>query len=152
MDERRGISPPATGGSPLPQFNPSDDLDAPNKKLYAAMAAEFLGLMFFQLCESGFRCVDATGWPAAAPHPIDTPQPAADGGVAHEEVAAFGNGISLAVLVWATANVSGGHLNPAVTLSTMVTGHMHWKRGLLYMGRWAVGARSIDTGLATPTC
>lgn len=33
------------------QFNPSGDMDAPNKRLYAALAAEFLGLMFFQLCE-----------------------------------------------------------------------------------------------------
>eukprot|EP00887_Chlorella_sp_A99_P005504 scaffold1.g5504.t1 len=97
---------------PYDKFNPSGDVDSPNKKLYAALAAEFLGLMFFQLY----------------------------GGVAHEEVAAFGNGLTLAVLVWATANVSGGHLNPAVTLSTMITGHMHWRRGLAYMGAQYLGS------------
>ncbi len=28
--------------------------------------------------------------------------------------------------VYATKPVSGGHLNPALTLATTVSGHMHW--------------------------
>ena len=39
----------------------------------------------------------------------------------------------------ATANVSGGHLNPAVTLGTIISGHMHWKRGLAYMAAQFLG-------------
>jgi glycerol uptake facilitator-like aquaporin len=35
--------------------------------------------------------------------------------------------------VYATANVSGGHVNPAVTLANCLTGHMSWGRGGLYM-------------------
>lgn len=35
--------------------------------------------------------------------------------------------------MFATANVSGGHLNPAVTLGTIISGHIPWRRGLLYM-------------------
>jgi glycerol uptake facilitator-like aquaporin len=30
--------------------------------------------------------------------------------------------------VYATKPVSGGHLNPALTLATTVSGHMHWVR------------------------
>ena len=35
--------------------------------------------------------------------------------------------------VYITANVSGGHLNPAVTFATCLTGHTSWNRGGLYM-------------------
>ena len=34
--------------------------------------------------------------------------------------------------VYCTANVSGGHLNPAVTFATCLTGHTSWGKGLLY--------------------
>jgi glycerol uptake facilitator-like aquaporin len=37
--------------------------------------------------------------------------------------AALGNGIALAVCMYFTADVSGGHLNPAVTSALTVTGH-----------------------------
>ena len=42
-------------------------------------------------------------------------------------------GMAIAVLVWATAHVSGGHLNPAVTLSMVLMGKMPWRRALRYM-------------------
>ena len=34
--------------------------------------------------------------------------------------------------MYCTANVSGGHLNPAVTFATCLTGHTSWGKGLLY--------------------
>ena len=40
--------------------------------------------------------------------------------------------LSIATLVWATAHVSGGHLNPAVTLGFLVTRRMTILRALLY--------------------
>ena len=35
--------------------------------------------------------------------------------------------------VYITANISGGHLNPAVTLATMVTGHIGLIKGCAYI-------------------
>lgn len=35
--------------------------------------------------------------------------------------------------VYITANISGGHLNPAVTIATMVTGHIPLLKGLAYI-------------------
>ncbi|CAL8468984.1 g8525 [Coccomyxa elongata] len=72
------------------------------------------------------------------------------GGSANDEVAAFGNGLTLAVIIYATANVSGGHVNPAVTLANCLTGHMSWGRGGLYMAAQLLGAifgALIESGL-----
>ena len=62
-----------------------------SSKLKAALLAEFIGMMIFQIY----------------------------GGNAPDSVAAFGNGITLVVLVYATANVSGGCVpeRPSVTAS-----------------------------------
>lgn len=42
--------------------------------------------------------------------------------------------------VFITANISGGHLNPAVTLATMFTGHIKIVRGLTYIFMQICGA------------
>ena len=39
----------------------------------------------------------------------------------------------LSAAVYITANISGGHLNPAVTLATLVTGHISILKGLAYI-------------------
>lgn len=46
----------------------------------------------------------------------------------------------LLLAVFITANVSGGHLNPAVTLATMFTGHIKIVRGLAYIFLQICGA------------
>ena len=86
------------------------------------------------------------------------------GGSANDEVAAFGNGFTLAVVIYATAHISGGHVNPAVSFATCLTGwpgscrtrrphfrawksedsdltpgHMSWGRGLLYATAQVLG-------------
>lgn len=71
------------------------------------LIAEFLGTLLFQI------------FGGAAP-PKDTTAPAA-------------NGFALVCIVYTFANVSGAHLNPAVTFALMCTGHMKWWKGLLYM-------------------
>lgn len=78
-------------------------------KLYAAIAAEFLGSFLFAFL----------------------------GGAAGSAAA---NGLTLAALIYATANVSGGHLNPAVTISTVMTGHTSGSRAIFYVTAQVVGA------------
>jgi len=48
-------------------------------------------------------------------------------------VISFGHGFTILLLVFATAHISGGHLNPAVTLAMMVTQNMPILKGLGYM-------------------
>lgn len=36
-------------------------------------------------------------------------------------------------LVYLTRHVSGGQLNPSITLAVTASGHMHWFRGFLYI-------------------
>ncbi|KAK9805279.1 hypothetical protein WJX72_010747 [[Myrmecia] bisecta] len=62
------------------------------------------------------------------------------GGSGPAEYAAWTNGFTLAVLVYATANVSGGHLNPAVTIATMISGHITLFAGLIYLIAQVSGA------------
>uniref|UniRef100_A0A383W8G4 Aquaporin n=1 Tax=Tetradesmus obliquus TaxID=3088 RepID=A0A383W8G4_TETOB len=76
-------------------------------ELFRCLIAEFLGTLLFQI------------FGGAAP-PKDTTAPAA-------------NGFALVAIIYAFANVSGAHLNPAVSFALMCTGHMQWWKGLLYM-------------------
>ena len=63
--------------------------------------AEFLGMFLFTFFGGGCDANSvSTGLPTAA----------------------IGNGLCLAVLVYATAGISGGHLNPAVSTAFFVTG------------------------------
>lgn len=71
------------------------------------LVAEFMGVLLFQI------------FGGAAP-PKDTTAPAA-------------NGFALVAIVYTFANISGAHLNPAVTFALMCTGHMKWWKGLLYI-------------------
>jgi MIP family channel proteins len=53
---------------------------------------------------------------------------------------ALGVGLTYAVLVYATRHVSGGHLNPALTLATALSGHMHWMKATAYILAQVAGA------------
>lgn len=50
------------------------------------------------------------------------------GGCAPGNWAPWGNGIALAIMVYATAHISGGHLNPAVSFALAFTKHISWMR------------------------
>ena len=41
--------------------------------------------------------------------------------------------------VYATQHLSGGHLNPAISIAMAVSGHMHWLKSLLYVGAQVSG-------------
>jgi len=53
---------------------------------------------------------------------------------------ALAHGLAIAVLVAATAAISGGHLNPAVTLGAVVTGRMKPAIGVIYIAAQLLGA------------
>lgn len=59
-----------------------------------------------------------------------------DGGVSSTPAViqiALGQGLTLAVLVGALGNISGGHMNPAVTLGFVIARRISALRGLLYV-------------------
>lgn len=83
-------------------------------ELIRQLIAEFFGTMLFQM------------FGGSAP-PANTTAPAA-------------NGFALCALIYAFANVSGGHLNPAVSFALMCTGHMKWWKTVMYMCVQILGA------------
>lgn len=53
---------------------------------------------------------------------------------------ALAHGLVLAVFITATAATSGGHVNPAVSVASAVTGRMPWGRALGYVVSQLLGA------------
>lgn len=53
---------------------------------------------------------------------------------------AFTIGIALAIIVYATAAISGGHINPAVTLALWIAKKIEQREALLYIASQAIGA------------
>ncbi|KAJ9506812.1 aquaporin [Haematococcus lacustris] len=103
------------------------------------LLAEFFGTLLFQMFGGSAPAKDTTA-PAA-------------------------NGFALVALIYAFANVSGGHLNPAVTFALMCTGHMKWWKGLMYMIAQVLGsifgaliytslipALHVGSGAGSPGC
>jgi MIP family channel proteins len=52
----------------------------------------------------------------------------------------LGHGIGIMLGVWAIGRISGGHMNPAVTISTIVTGNTGLVRGVMYIAAQLIGA------------
>jgi len=53
---------------------------------------------------------------------------------------AIAHGLALSVLISMTMNISGGHVNPAVTLGLWIGRKVDWKIGVLYVTAQLVGA------------
>ena len=60
---------------------------------------------------------------------------------------ALAHGLVLSVAVTATMNISGGHINPAVTIAMMVTGRIKPVAGLQYIVSQCAGAAFAGLGL-----
>jgi MIP family channel proteins len=54
-------------------------------------------------------------------------------------VIALAHGLTIALLVSATAKISGGHINPAVTLAALVTGKIAPGKALMYIAAQLIG-------------
>ncbi|MEX0781588.1 MAG: MIP family channel protein [Dehalococcoidia bacterium] len=91
-----------------------------------AIAAEFLGTLFFVFIGTGAVVGAAEAWPGL------------DGGTLVAIALAHGLGIVIAV-AW-TANISGGHINPAVTLAMIIAKKITVPLGVAYMIAQFAGA------------
>lgn len=84
--------------------------DARNARLLRAGYAEFLGTLLFQFLV-GFTGTDP-----------------------------LASGLSYGILVYSTQQVSGGHLNPAITLAATLSGHFNYVTSIVYIIAQIVGA------------
>ncbi|XP_062586887.1 aquaporin AQPAe.a-like [Saccostrea cucullata] len=99
-----------------------EDLTSPN--LWRSAAAELLGTMFLVF----FGCATATGQQKQSDNPADYVQ------------IALTFGLIVGTMVWGIAHVSGGHINPAVTLAALVTRRVSIVRALMYIVSQLIGA------------
>ena len=53
---------------------------------------------------------------------------------------AFAFGFSLLVTAWAFFRISGAHFNPAITLSSVITGHISVNKAVLFVISQLLGA------------
>lgn len=91
---------------------------------YWKIVAELVGTFFFFFI--GFGSIVAIGTAKVDP-------------AAGLLVVGLAHGLALAIAVTALGHVSGGHFNPAVTISMMVTGNISVILGLLYIVAQVVG-------------
>jgi MIP family channel proteins len=94
-----------------------------DRRLIAALTGEALGTFLFVFV--GVGCIVVGGL-------TGTPSETLSVALAH--------GITLAVVVTAFAAISGGHINPAVTIALLISGSIDAVRGALYIGAQLIGA------------
>ena len=90
------------------------------------LAAEFVGTLLFVFLGAGSVVASGATGPSAA----------SIGAVG----VALAHGVALAILVSATLNISGGHLNPAVTVAIWIANRIDGRRAVLYIAAQLVGA------------
>jgi len=98
-----------------------------SREAWRATTAEFIGVLFLVFFGPGtaLAALSVTGGTL-------------DAGAILAIAAAFG--LTIALMVAATANISGGHINPAVTLGAVITGKMDLTRGGMYWFGQLLGA------------
>ena len=95
------------------------------KKFWTEFAAEFLATMVFVFLVCGSTLTWDVNSPPAVIH------------------IAFTAGLSIATLALAIGHVTGGHINPAVTIAVMVTGKISVLRGIFYVIGQVLGGNVI---------
>jgi aquaporin TIP len=106
-------------------------------KTWVAALAEFVGVTLFLFIGCG-AIVTLTGVLGVEGSPNEGIGPTTD--PAALIIVAFAFGLAIATLVGATAAISGGHLNPAVTFAAMITGRTKATVGVLYIAAQLLGA------------
>lgn len=98
-----------------------------NLKTWRAVAAEFIGTGLFVFL--------GVGAVVAVSNTLGN-----SSGAAFVTAIAIAHGLGILIAVSATANISGGHVNPAVTFATVLTGKTKVSTGLLYIAAQLAGA------------
>jgi MIP family channel proteins len=93
------------------------------QKTLRPLVAEFIGVFLFMFITAGAIVLNQYR----------------DGIIGLAGIAAA-QGVTLAIAVTATMNISGGHLNPAVTLGLWSVGRIGWKQAGLYVVAQVLGA------------
>lgn len=112
-----------------------DDLRSPN--LWKAFLAEILGTAFlvFAGCSS---CVDNT-WSIRDENDTVTEFITKTDNPSSILAIALTFGLVVATVVWCTAHVSGGHVNPAVTIGMLLARKITFVRAVVYVGAQMIG-------------
>jgi len=95
-------------------------------RLIRAVGAEFVGMILFVYV----GCSSVVG----------TFNPVSGGAKAQITDIALAFGLTIAALVHTIGHISGGHLNPAVTMALVLARKMKWFTGLLYIAAQCAGA------------
>lgn len=107
-------------------FGNANDVRQPG--FVKAAVAEFISTLIFVFAGSGS---------GLAYNKLTGNAPSSPSGLA---AAALAHGFGLFVAVAVAANISGGHVNPAVTFGLFVGGHITLVRGVLYIIAQLLGA------------
>lgn len=111
--------------------------DLKSRRFWLALIAEFIGTLFLVLVACG----------SCASFPVKKSGGRGNNTEAYEKhlpadvvQISMCFGLSVATIVWAIAHVSGGHINPAVTMGFLVTRKISIIRAVLYVAVQTVGA------------
>ena len=102
-------------------------------KTWRAVAAEFIATGLFVFLGTGAVVVAQASLVQAG---VTSPLPGSGFVIA----VALAHGLTIALLVAATAKISGGHINPAVSFAAAMTGKMKVSTACLYIGAQLVAA------------
>jgi aquaporin TIP len=108
------------------------------QKTWRAVFAEFLATLIFVFVGAGAVVMVVGALPLSGGGDV-TGVITVDPGSALIAIA-LTHGLAIAALVAATARISGGHINPAVTFAAVITGRMKAGPGVLYVAAQLLGA------------
>jgi aquaporin TIP len=109
------------------RMTPTNPDDAFKKGLTMAAVAELLGTLWFVFIGAGAACSLAI----VNRHAADA---------SYVLGVALAHGIALALAIAVTVKISGGHINPAVTLAVVLTGRLDVLSGVVYWVAQFIGA------------
>lgn len=108
-----------------------EDLTSPN--LWRAVAAEMLGTIFLVFLGCGSHTLQLGQMAVTNGTQITTAEPSV-------VQIALTFGLAVGTMVWCIAHISGGHVNPAVTIAALITRRVSVVRAFFYLLAQLLGA------------